>query len=459
MDYSSPWAISAMSVAGIGILMTFAAIQVFYQHWGTPFVKACGRDLSLILLFGNFFSFLTTFIVVTKPTPLTCGLMRFCVGFCYTICYASVVVKTNRVWRIFHASGAMHPKFTSSIASAMITIGLISVEVVINVIWLFIEPPTTTHITDTPGKRVLVCKGVDEQIMTGLIYPFFLILIATVYAFLTRKVPGGFNETKFIFFANTLTTIHWFAYVPLYLASTEHEIRAVILAFSLSVSGLVQLGCLICPKLYTVVFKPHENRKEIVMKPHRSRGATFTIPETPPNSVAVGVADGALLGAYQHIMPTDIKLQSPIDEADELNLAANANLAASKRHPTWSHELSVIERRPRSRSLSVSRSTQTREDRETLRALHENMRTIKFTVDVADHDDVVTGPVRSSVVPATFVTTAESDADLGVDDDDRDLVSNDPRGGSGTGSSFGLREVVENGQQVNCQHLCVPEVE
>ena len=88
--------------------------------------------------------------------------------------------------------------------------------------------------------------------MAGLVYPFFLIVLATLYAFKTRKCPGGFNETKFIFFANTVTTIHWFAYVPLYLASTDNEIRAVILAFSLSMSGILQLCSLVLPKLYVV---------------------------------------------------------------------------------------------------------------------------------------------------------------------------------------------------------------
>ena len=103
--------------------------------------------------------------------------------------------------------------------------GLVIIEGIINTVWLILEYPDTTYITSIPGKRILVCEAVAEPIIITLIYPFFLILIATVYAFLTRKVPGGFNETKFIFFANTLTCIHWFAYVPLYLASTEHEIR------------------------------------------------------------------------------------------------------------------------------------------------------------------------------------------------------------------------------------------
>ena len=128
MDYSSPWAIGSMSVAGIGILLTFGAVQVFWQFWGTPFVKACGRDLSLIMLCGNFCSFLTTFIIVAKPTPVTCGLMRFGVGFCYTVCYASVVVKTNRVWRIFNANGPIHPRFTNSFSSTMIVLALVFVE-------------------------------------------------------------------------------------------------------------------------------------------------------------------------------------------------------------------------------------------------------------------------------------------------------------------------------------------
>jgi hypothetical protein len=81
---------------------------------------------------------------------------------------------------------------------------------------------------EPPGKRTLVCSGVNDSFMAGLIYPFFLILCATVYAFKTRKSPYGFNETRYIFFASTVTCIHWVAYVPLYLASTDHEIRGEI---------------------------------------------------------------------------------------------------------------------------------------------------------------------------------------------------------------------------------------
>ena len=65
------------------------------------------------------------------------------------------------------------------------------------------------------------------------------------------------------------------------MVSTDHKIRAVILAYSLSLSGIVQLGCLIFPKLYTVLFKPEKNTKVAVMH-HKSHSY---IPSTPSNSV------------------------------------------------------------------------------------------------------------------------------------------------------------------------------
>ena len=44
---------------------------------------------------------------------------------------------------------------------------------------------------------LLLCvPGVDSSFMVGLFFPFLLIISATLYAFKTRKCPGGFNETR-----------------------------------------------------------------------------------------------------------------------------------------------------------------------------------------------------------------------------------------------------------------------
>lgn len=371
--------------------MTMIAFGIFAVHWNTPFIKASGRELSLILLAGIFLSFLTTFVIVTKPTVVVCGVMRFSIGICYTICYATVVIKTNRVARIFaikfnedltksafkpvSKGKPFHnqPRFVSPLSSTLIVLFLISIEVAINVIWLLADPPKTMHFNDPINKasRVLVCSGLDETIMAGLIYPFFLIVAATLYAFKTRKCRYVyFNETRFILFANTVTTIHWFVYVPLYLAFTNLAIRPVILSFSLSVSGIVQLCCLLFPKLYLVVFKPRKNTKATVMTTQNPR--SHNLPGTPPNSVAVGISDGPVLLARVYGKLPDVSFMNALNAGLPQNLSIGTqagNMAnnqdellslsdVGRRHPTWSHDLSLQER-PRSRSLSISRATQT----------------------------------------------------------------------------------------------------
>ena len=355
LSYDHGWAIGAMAFSSVGIAMTLVTAVVLWKYWDTPVVKACGRELSLILLLGTFLSFTATFAIVAKPSPATCGLMRFGIGFCYTVCYSAIVTKTNRVARIFATQ--RNPRFTSPVACILIACCLVSVEVAINVIWIIVEPPATSEIVGKPAdKRTLVCTGVNDSFMAGLIYPFFLLLVATFYAFKTRKSPYGFNETRYIFFASTVTCIHWLAYVPLYLASTDVEIKPIILSFSLTISGMVQLGCMLFPKLYTVLFKPEKNTKTGVMNPHRP-----SVPgDTPPNSVALVPRDDHVnLGGVPELSRTASARRPP-------PAPHNSDLAASSaihRQLSWIDQSRIKEDLlPRRRSSSVCRSTQTAHD-------------------------------------------------------------------------------------------------
>ncbi len=395
LDYSNPWAIGSMALAAIGMLAVATTTIIICCFWETPVVKASGRELSLLLLVGTFLSFMATFVIVAKPSPISCGIMRFLIGFCYTICYAAVVTKTNRVARIFQARGDS-PRFTSPLSTLIIASCLILVEVIINGLWLISEPPETHHVHIITGERILVCNGVDGSFITGLIFPFILIFCATLYAFKTRKCPGGFNETRFIFFANTINTIHWVVYVPLYFASTDPEIRAVILALSLSLSGMVQLSCLLFPKVYTVLFKPEKNTRGKVMTHHRSR--SVNIPETPPNLVVGDRMNKGPSGMqHRHIDLLLNQVSAAIHSTEStpqlLSTSSTSNAAkivtsndscpGFNRQMTWSFVSSQAAigadlERHRARSSSVCRGTQT--SSATTPVLESKDRAINFTV-------------------------------------------------------------------------------
>ncbi|GFX59936.1 metabotropic glutamate receptor 4 [Trichonephila clavipes] len=131
LSYSNPWAIGTMAFAGMGILTTVGVAVQFWKFRDTPVIKASGRELSGLLLLGIFLSFSMTFVIVAKPAPCTCGITRFFLGFCYTLCYAAIVTKTNRIARIFNQrrlKPCQKPRYTSPKSQLIITALLVSIE-------------------------------------------------------------------------------------------------------------------------------------------------------------------------------------------------------------------------------------------------------------------------------------------------------------------------------------------
>ncbi|XP_014203479.1 metabotropic glutamate receptor 6-like [Copidosoma floridanum] len=273
VDLTSPWALSAVAAAVVGILLTSFALSVFWLYQTTPIIKAAGRELSYVLLFGTFSSFLMTFAIIRQPDSETCAITRFGIGLCCTLCYAALVTKTNRIYRIFNnvTNSPRKPRFTSPESQLLITFLITSPELAINAIWLKKAPAEVVNSYPTRDRNYKICKGFDDSsYMIGFIYPIFLTFLCSLYAVKTRKCPEGFNEARYIAFTNYTTMLLWMAFVPLYLSSTSNAIRAVMLALSLSLGAFVQLACLFFPKIYIVLRKPEKNTKQLVMSTHRN---------------------------------------------------------------------------------------------------------------------------------------------------------------------------------------------
>ncbi|XP_076662884.1 metabotropic glutamate receptor 6 isoform X2 [Andrena cerasifolii] len=287
IDHLNPWAIAAMAIAVSGISLTGFVCWVFWSYRDTPMIKASGRELSFLLLLGTFGCFSMTFAVVAKPTAQSCAIVRFGIGFCYTLCYAALATKINRIHRIFNDPGRSPRKrrYTSPRSQLMIASMLTLAEIGCDAVWLIKQPPTVTHSHPTREANIRVCRGSEDgSYVIGLLYPFLLTVASTFYAVKTRKCPEGFNETRRIAFSNYATMILWLAFVPLYLASTSNAVRVITLALSLTMNGFVQLLCLFLPKVYVVLIKPEKNTRELVMARHASAGAG-AVPAHPPTSV------------------------------------------------------------------------------------------------------------------------------------------------------------------------------
>ncbi|XP_026682524.1 vomeronasal type-2 receptor 116-like [Diaphorina citri] len=185
---------------------------------------------------------------------------RFGAGFCFTVVYAALLTKTNRISRIFNAGKrtAKRPNFITPKSQLMICGGLVSVQVLINGVWMLVSPPRAIHHYPSREDNILVCSSfINASYMIAFGYPIFLIVVCTVYAILTRNIPEAFNESKHIGFTMYTTCVIWLAFVPLYFGTGNHmPLRITTMSVTISLSASVTVACLFSPKVSKVLGGP-----------------------------------------------------------------------------------------------------------------------------------------------------------------------------------------------------------
>ncbi|ESO85155.1 hypothetical protein LOTGIDRAFT_130755 [Lottia gigantea] len=266
LEPSSLWFILPVAFSGVGVLCTAAVLVIFIHFNTTPVIMACGRELCYLLLLGIFLSYGTSFVMLAKPSVIMCALRRLGLGVSLCFIYAALLTKTNRIYRIFNSgikAMVKRPGYTSPKSQILICICLVSVQFIGGLTWLGFEKPDTVQHYDQNDYIVLKCKSSQIATVISLFYNIFIIVLCTVYAFKTRKIPQNFNEAKYIAFTMYSTCIVWLAFIPIYFgANHDFKIEIISLCMCVSISATVALFCLFAPKVYIVLLQPHKNVRQ-----------------------------------------------------------------------------------------------------------------------------------------------------------------------------------------------------
>ncbi|KYM78799.1 Metabotropic glutamate receptor [Atta colombica] len=343
----SGWAIGAMSFSATGMLVTLFVCGVFLKHNDTPVVRASGRELSYVLLSGILLCYLVTFTLIFKPTHIVCGIQRFAAGFCFTVVYAALLTKTNRISRIFNAGSAKRPSFISPRSQLIICSGLISVQILINIVWMIIDPARAMHHYPTMEDNLLVCNNyIDTSYMIAFTYPIILIIVCTIYAILTRKIPEAFNESKHIGLTMYTTCVIWLAFVPLYYGTGSNvALRITSMSVTISLSASVTVVCLFSPKLYIILIRPERNVRPTVRagRPNPTKSSAITATNA-----------SSMIGP---VTATTVLTAATCDQ----NKAIKKHIASTMDCSTQSecYEMETKERKNGDSLTCISRSTQT----------------------------------------------------------------------------------------------------
>ena len=104
LEWSSPLSITLVSFASLGIILCLATAAVFAKNSHVRLIKASSRQLMAIILSGIATAYLTVYLLIMEPSSASCYASRFGFNLAVSLIYAPLMVKTNRIYRIF-ASG------------------------------------------------------------------------------------------------------------------------------------------------------------------------------------------------------------------------------------------------------------------------------------------------------------------------------------------------------------------
>ena len=103
LHLASTWGVVIPVLSTLGIFMTCFLFAVFIKNRSTAVVKASNRELSFIHLASILAIFTLPLTKIGKPTVASCALSPFYFSITFTICTSIMLLKTDRLLRIFQS--------------------------------------------------------------------------------------------------------------------------------------------------------------------------------------------------------------------------------------------------------------------------------------------------------------------------------------------------------------------
>ena len=264
--------IALMVTAGIGIILALFMFGVFVKYRNTPVVKSSSLELSCAYLFSIVVAFFTVSLLTFGLTPFSCTANLLFNTVYFNVCVSILFLKTTRLIHVFKfqtvsSSRSLWFYNTRYQFAALGALNLL--PVVLNIIFLVIEPPMVRVKIVPLQYKILACKSDVTTIgivVNCTIYAYQLILSVLVayYAFRARKLPSNFNETKYIAFIMYIQLTTCVTTIAIYTSIRAGSLRTILHCLVQLCSAYSFLLCIFAPKLFIILRHPEKNTPDFV---------------------------------------------------------------------------------------------------------------------------------------------------------------------------------------------------
>ncbi|XP_069816145.1 extracellular calcium-sensing receptor-like [Dendropsophus ebraccatus] len=257
-----------MSTSISSSLIPLGVLGLFIHYKATPIVKANNYAISCLLLVAMSLCFLSSLAFIGYPNQVKCLLRQVTFGMVFALCVSCILAKTFIVMIAFKATKP-NRNWTKwarpQLSYLVISLGTF-LQLLISVIWLLFAPPFPQYNLNTKSG-VIIAECNEGSLMafwctTG--YLGLLALASFLVAFLTRQLPGSYNEARFITFSMLAFLSVWISYIPASL-STSGKYTVAMEVFAILSSNWAMLCCMFAPKCYIILFQPNMNSRKHLM--------------------------------------------------------------------------------------------------------------------------------------------------------------------------------------------------